>query len=316
MANPKLSVLLSAFNAEKYIREAVESILNQTFTDFELLIADDGSKDRTRRIIDSFEDPRIRISHNEVNQGKTATINRLFTLCTREFATIHDADDFSDPERLEKQVEFLSNNPDHVACGVNFITILENGDEFGRSKMNVSNETIWGEIALQSQMHGPTAVFRTEVAARLECIYRSYFQDNFEDIDFLYRLFSFGKVANLTEHLYYYRILPDSLCRKNVTVRNRNLYKVVYHLLTQRKEYGKDDLQSGQVEKVDEFFESVTESYRNDSSKIHREAAAYYLYWRLNRQAILASAVAIKNNPLDLVNLRTLLYCIRKIIFS
>ena len=77
---PVLSVVLPAFNAEKYVAEAIASILNQSFTDFELIIADDGSSDATRAVIDSFDDSRIILSHNEENNGKADTVNRLFIL--------------------------------------------------------------------------------------------------------------------------------------------------------------------------------------------------------------------------------------------
>ena len=75
---PRLSVLMSAYNAEAFVAEAINSILNQSFQDFELLIADDGSSDKTKAVIDSFSDHRVMRYHNGENLGKTPTINKLF----------------------------------------------------------------------------------------------------------------------------------------------------------------------------------------------------------------------------------------------
>jgi glycosyltransferase involved in cell wall biosynthesis len=316
MGKAKLSVLLSAYNAAEYIGEAIESILNQTFGDFELLIADDGSADQTKEIIESFcSDARVRASHNVTNQGKTNTINRLFGLSKGQYITIHDADDFSAKTRFEEQINFLDNNSEYGVCGTAFISIDKNGDVFSKTIMKQSHSQIIDDIDNQSQIHGPTAVIRRIYVDALGEIYRSYFENNFEDIDFLYRILTQSKAYNLPEYLYYYRILADSLCRKEVTVKNRNLYKVVLRLTKQRLSNGKDDLEKGEVDKVSDFLDEITVQYRNDPSMIHREGAAYYLYWKLYKKAIISSIRSVIINPLKFKNYNTLQYCIRKSIF-
>ena len=101
MVRPKVSVLMSVYNGERYLREAVESILNQTFTDFEFIIIDDGSTDSSRAILASFDDPRIVLLQNETNIGLTRSLNEGLSLARGKYIARQDADDASLLERLE-----------------------------------------------------------------------------------------------------------------------------------------------------------------------------------------------------------------------
>lgn len=310
---PILSVLMSAYNAEKYIEQAIKSILNQSFTDFELIIADDGSVDKTKTLINEFcADFRIIVDHNSENIGKTATINRLFYLSSGKYITIHDADDYSELDRFSQQIDFLEKNPDYGVCGTSFTTVDSNGDFFSRTLMKQNHDDIIDSLGEGSQIHGPTAIVRREYITKIGEIYRPYFENNYEDIDFLYRILTQAKAYNLQGYLYNYRILSNSLCRKEVTVKNRNLYKIVLYLTNQRFLNGIDDLDLGRVDKVNKHLHSITEGYRVDPSKIYREAASYYMYWNLYAKAIRASIKAIKTNPRLFVNYNTLQYCLRK----
>src|SRR5580698_9685158 len=109
--NPKVTVLMPVYNGEKYIKEALESILQQTFIDFEFLIINDGSTDNSVSIIKSFNDNRIRLIHNEKNSGLVYSLNKGIGLSNGEYIARMDCDDVSIPERLEKQVGFLNSNP-------------------------------------------------------------------------------------------------------------------------------------------------------------------------------------------------------------
>lgn len=307
---------MPVYNAEKYIKEAIDSILSQTFSDFELIVADDGSADSSKGIIDSYSDSRIVILHNEINRGKTATVQRLFGFAKGEYVTVHDADDISLKTRFEKQVNELESNHELIMCGTSFTTIDNRGKVLEDNEMESDYEKIKFNIKRASQFHGPTMMFRKSAAEKLGEVYRSYFRDNYEDTDLAYRLLDMGKAYNLKERLYLYRILPDSLCRRNVDERNRNLYKVVAFLGEQRKKDGVDCLMRGQPDEADIFFEKVLEPYRSDKARIHREAAAYFMYWKLYSKAIGKSMQAIKKRPLQLINWRTLFYCVRKSIFK
>ena len=104
---PKVSVLMPVFNGMPYLGEAIDSILNQTFTNFEFIIVDDCSTDDTVKFIESYQDPRIRLFHNQKNLGQTSTLNEGLKCVKAPFVARIDADDVSYPDRLEKQVRFL-----------------------------------------------------------------------------------------------------------------------------------------------------------------------------------------------------------------
>lgn len=108
-----ISVLMPVYNTkEEFLREAIESILNQTYQDFELIVLDDGSDNDISEIVGSYKDERIKFYKNEVNLGIGKTRNKLLELATGEYIAFQDSDDISLPTRLEKQVRFLDENPD------------------------------------------------------------------------------------------------------------------------------------------------------------------------------------------------------------
>ncbi len=117
MAAPLVTVLMPAFNASPFLREAVDSILAQTLDDFELLVVDDGSSDDTLAILRSYDDPRMRIEALPSNQGVTAALNHGLDLARGHYIVRMDADDISLPARLEQQVRFLVDNPEVGVCG-------------------------------------------------------------------------------------------------------------------------------------------------------------------------------------------------------
>jgi len=130
MKNPEVTVLMSVYNGEKYLREAIDSILNQTFTDFEFLIVNDGSTDRTAEILRSYDDPRIIIINNEKNIGLTKSLNIGLRMAKGEYIARMDADDVSMPERLQKQIELLNQKKNTGLVGTYYTIINEKGKVF------------------------------------------------------------------------------------------------------------------------------------------------------------------------------------------
>jgi glycosyltransferase involved in cell wall biosynthesis len=313
-SRPAISVILPAFNAGAFITEAIQSILTQTFQDFELLVGDDGSTDDTRQRIERFRDPRIRTIFSSKNRGKTATVQALYGLATGEFVTIHDADDISLPNRFQCQMNAFRRDPELMLCGVAFITVNKSGFVLENVTMSDSYEVIKQDIFTSSQFHGPTMMIRKTVLDQFDEIYRPFFKDNYEDTDLAFRIIQKYKGYNLVQPLYVYRILDTSLCRKDVDIRNRNLYKIVSFLGKQRQETGSDALMRGQLEEVEIFYQEVTKQYVLDSALIYREASAYYFYWGLYRKSFGAAWRAFLTAPLKLVNLRLLFYLLRKIL--
>ena len=125
---PKVSIILTSYNHAAYVAAAIDSALNQTFTDFELLIIDDGSSDNSREIIQTFDDARIKTFLYEVNRGPVIAIRDAVQSARGEYIAVHHSDDLWSPDKLEKQVAFLDANPNYAAC----FTFVEFVDEHGK----------------------------------------------------------------------------------------------------------------------------------------------------------------------------------------
>ena len=140
LVNPIVTVLMSVYNGERYLNEAIDSILAQTFTDFEFLIIDDASTDSTPKILHSYDDPRIRIVTNEENLGLTKSLNKGLALAQGEYIARMDADDISLPERLMMQLNFLIDNKTVPLVGSGAIMIDEDGKSIGKMNLPILAE--------------------------------------------------------------------------------------------------------------------------------------------------------------------------------
>ena len=117
MKSPQISVVMPAYNAEKYITEAIDSILFQTFKDFEFIIINDASTDSTKDIIESYKDPRIKLVNNEQNKGVAKSLNIGISVACGKYIARMDADDIALPERFQKQFDFMEQHPNIDVCG-------------------------------------------------------------------------------------------------------------------------------------------------------------------------------------------------------
>lgn len=203
MKDSKVTVLMSVYNGEKYLREAIDSILNQTFRNFEFLIINDGSTDRTAEILESYNDPRIKIINNERNMGLTKSLNKGLKMARGEYIARMDADDISEPNRLKKQVEFLDMHPSIGVVGINSYIIDESGNILTKMERPTSHEKIIAKILGENQMVHGSLMMRKKL---LET--RGYYDEEFvlaQDYELLLRLSSITKLANLSEQLHRWR---------------------------------------------------------------------------------------------------------------
>lgn len=125
---PKISVLMPVYNAQDYLSEAIDSILSQTFSDWELIIINDGSTDNSENIINSYNDNRIRYFKNPTNMGLIYTRSLMIEKASAEYLSFLDSDDIALPERLKIQAEFLDTHPDYILCGT-WGTMINNASE-------------------------------------------------------------------------------------------------------------------------------------------------------------------------------------------
>jgi len=204
-ADPRVTVLMPAYNAEAFLREAMDSILAQTFTDFEFLIIDDGSADASVEIIRSYADHRIRLVQNERNLRLAATLNRGLNLARGEYVARMDADDISLPPRLARQVAFLDAQPDIGLCGTW-------AEAFGEARFSMPNpagpEAIRAKLLFDSALVHPTVMLRRSVFDRHGLRYPPL--AHFEDYALWQRAARLFPMANIPEVLFRYRVTAHS----------------------------------------------------------------------------------------------------------
>jgi len=308
-----ISVIMPAYNAEKYIKEAIDSILSQTYSSFELIIADDGSTDDTKKIIESFNDSRIVISHNIKNKGKTDTVNRLLKLVKGEYITIHDADDTSHIDRLKLLLKFFKKDKELGMVGSWAEIVSEDGKQLiNLDKRPEHDSDIKKQIVHSSTFCGATVMIKREVYEKIGG-YREYFEDlGYQDYDWTYLISDNFKVYNIQKPLYKYRQVPQSRS-KRVNPKRVVSDKLVQFLAKKRKENnGIDCLMESNELPINKYLEELLIPYKKDSSLIYREFASGAMYNNMKKSAINLSWQAIKEKPFKLINWRTLFYCLRK----
>ncbi len=158
----KVSIIVPMYNAASFLKETLDSILNQTFTDFELLLIDDCSKDNTLEIANSFSDPRIYIVKNEKNLGAGGTRNKGIKLAQSTYIAFCDADDIMFPNRLEEQYNFMEQHPDIDICGSFVKLINKQGDITGKFTFPVKHDKIAVEMFLRCAFQQSTAFIRRQ----------------------------------------------------------------------------------------------------------------------------------------------------------
>ena len=159
---PLVSISMPVFNSERYIAEAIESVLAQTYTNFELIIVDDGSSDRTREIIDQFTDQRIIKVYSDQNRGLITTRNLIAGIAKGKYLALLDADDRAFPERLALQVEFLENHQADL-CGADHYTLNQVTGERKSSKQRHSNSDIQALLSVCSPVCNPAMMGKLEI---------------------------------------------------------------------------------------------------------------------------------------------------------
>lgn len=205
------SVVMAVYNGEKYIKETIDSVLNQSFTDFEFIIVNDGSTDNTTSILAGYTDKRIQII-NQKNVGLSKSLNNGIAYAKGKYIARIDADDRCHINRLEKQLAYLSINQDVVLVGSNANIIDEEGNFLYTSEVikSVENLKIFEE-------HNPflhsSVIFKKEIFNQCKG-YDEEIIHHFEDKLLWKKMFNYGKMVNLNEALIDYRITPNSITNK------------------------------------------------------------------------------------------------------
>ena len=257
---PAVSVILPAYNCEKYIDKAIQSVLDQTWSDFELIIINDGSSDGTETIIRAFNDPRIILVNNPGNKGLIFSLNRAIDMAKGNYIARMDADDICLPERLGKQKRILDEN-DSIAVVATTIDFIKDSEErtgtWPLDRKNITPEQIRKQMPFENCIAHPSVMIRTAIAKQFK--YRSY-QVNIEDYDLWLRLLGKGYIiSKINEPLLLYRQHQDSVT--NLYLSNRNFFFKHFHM---KRKFLAEEISSGNINR---FIITVVFSAILDISK-------------------------------------------------
>lgn len=220
-----ISVVMPAFNAEAYISEAISSILNQTYTNFEFIIIDDGSTDKTSTIISKYarKDSRIKVITLRVNRGLAYALNRGLDAAKGTYIARMDADDISLPTRFEEQISYLKKHKNVVAVGGQAELINKKGRIIGLKSFPNNPKTLYKLMFEAMPIQHPVLITYTKYMKQS----RYENKTTAEDVSMFFKLLQFGDFGNIQNVIFQYRVHSDSNSLKNVkktfilTIRSR-----------------------------------------------------------------------------------------------
>jgi glycosyltransferase involved in cell wall biosynthesis len=213
ISDPRISIVMPVFNAEAYVSAAIESILCQTFSDFEFLIFDDGSTDTSLSILQQYakKDARLRV-FAKPHEGMTRWLNEGIAIARGDLIARMDADDLSLPDRFNEQVKYLDSNPRCVVVGTDLFIVDENGLVLGTDRHEYENDKIQ-KLLLNGTLgvvtHASSMMRRKALLAVGS--YRNQFE-GLEDLDLLLRLSEIGQLGNIPQILFKVRVHSKSVC--------------------------------------------------------------------------------------------------------
>jgi len=224
---PLVSVIMPAYNREKFIAESIESTLSQTYENFELIIIDDGSKDQTVAIAKKYlDDPRVSIIENPKNMGIASTRNRAIRSAKGEYIAMLDSDDiWIDKEKLRKQIEFLETHTDHAMIGGGIVYIDVNGARLKTMIFPSRDSDIRKTILRRNQFAQSTLLCRTEALIHTG-LYSTRFMIS-DDYDLWLRIGRRWKFANMNDVVTGYRIHGGNITHKKRLTAAREMLEIV-----------------------------------------------------------------------------------------
>ena len=285
---PLVSVLLCVFNGGKLLHDAVLSILNQTFKDYELIIVNDGSTDSALDSIRGIADPRIRIIDKK-NSGLTHSLNVGIGYCRGVLIARQDADDLSCQDRLATQVEFMQSHPEVQALGSGVRLIDDDGDEIGGLAFPCDDEQIKAKLLQENQFVHGALMFRRSAIEAVNG-YRETFTYA-QDYDLMLRLSDRGVVGNLPGKYYCLRFGASRISIDHGR-EQRGFANLARAMSKQRENNQLDDIAQG-------VFTENLEPYLDQQVSSNQGAVMLYLYCRSNLKPKIRASVTtlLQQNP-------------------
>lgn len=221
--NPLVSIIIPVYNSQLYIYECIKSIVDQTYSNLEILIINDGCSDDSILIVKSFSDNRIKIIENESNLGLATSVNKAIDLSQGSFIARMDADDIAVNSRIERQVNFLINNPDVSILGTAMQSI---GNSNYLHQFPQTHQSCKAHLLFNVCFGHPTVMFRKSVFNSPENYYLDELQQYSEEYELWCRLVDKVSFANLPETLLYYRTFDDNTKKEATQKRKNNSFAI------------------------------------------------------------------------------------------
>lgn len=209
---PNLSVLMPVYNASRFLGVAVGSVLQQSYSDFELIIINDGSTDNSLEILEQYSDPRIKLIHNGTNRGIVYSLNHGLNLASGTYIARMDADDCSLPDRFKAQIDFMNLHPDIGVCGTQYriMNVLSNE---ALTALPCDPDILECSLLFHCCLTHPTVMMRRRVLDQLTGPPYNPDYQYAEDYNLWARLSSITRIANLRQCGLYYRLHDQQLSR-------------------------------------------------------------------------------------------------------
>jgi len=222
---PLVSVVMPVYNGERFLKEAIESILNQTYKNFEFIIVDDGSTDNSLKIIEEYQkrDKRIKLIKNKKNLGMAKSLNKSLRIAKGKYYVKMDSDDISDKERLNKELFFLENNKEYLIVGSNLEVIDDENETIGYRYYPQNDEDIRNLIIIKNPFAHPSVMVRMNVLKKI--FYDEKLKAS-DDYDLWFKLLKYGKGKNLSDFLLKYRVSKNQVKSKRLKIQLKETIQV------------------------------------------------------------------------------------------
>lgn len=269
--SPSISVIMSVYNCEKYLAQSIESILNQTFTDFEFIIVNDGSVDNTLSIIKHYAQRDTRITFiSQKNRGLPFALNQGIAASKGKYTARMDADDISLPRRLQVQHELLESNPEVGVCGGSAYLFNKVPNKKNLMSHPQKHKDLKVKLLFSVCFIHPTVMIRSDILKSLPYIYNVEFK-NSQDYELWSRLVEITNFFNLKEPLIHYRRDSDSITSKTANSGMSNRFPLVKK--TQEKQLSKIGLVTNHEESVLHYQLALNSEIKNinvDGGDVYR----------------------------------------------
>lgn len=306
-----ISVIMPCYNSERFVYNAIQSILEQTFPDFELIIVNDGSTDGTASIIQNIHDSRIRYLELPVNKGNYTARNAGMEMAKGKYTCVMDSDDWSYPYRLQHQFDFLENHKS-VACAGGFCEIIDEEERIsGVVRRPLTSSEIKVNLFRDNCIIHPTIMFRSHLVHTKKMVYNDKMRYA-SDFDFMVRLSEQAPVRNMDEILIRYRSHPGQITQNKRAeqagfadgVRIRQLEKLgikpskkeaVLHLNLMKGSYIEDD----DLLECENWLNKIMEA--NFVKKIHNDTLLFKLLQNAMNMAVYVNSWAIEKQMVQFI---------------